>query len=83
MNVKKKLTDALMAQLAMLDPKIDEQVLKTATYVEEVKREWEQGITENGNTAMVDASYDMYQKAINAGYPEERAFQLAMSRTGL
>lgn len=83
MNIKKKLTDTLMTQLAMLDPKINEQVLKTATYVEQSQREWSQGITENGSTVMVDTSFDVYQKAIDAGYPEERAFQMAMARVGL
>jgi hypothetical protein len=46
MNIKKKLTDTLMTQLAMLDPKIDEQVLKTATYVEQSQREWAQFVTQ-------------------------------------
>lgn len=39
MDIKKKLTDTLMTQLAMLDPKINEQVLKTATYIEQNGRD--------------------------------------------
>lgn len=75
---KKDMQDFIMAY----NDKINDVVNKDAVRAETIKRENEQGITDNFINQILPAAWAMYSQALNVGFDADQAFVLALKEIG-